>query len=126
MNNLLTLFWLFLKVNLLSTSGIASVGLLHVRPVVNLKSADGVAKFARIAEQIADLVLEFGGALSGEHGDGLVRAPFQEKMFGPALYQAFREVKRTFDPENLFRMNLNIAPAMHGSATLAQRPSPVS
>jgi FAD/FMN-containing dehydrogenase len=51
----------------------ASVGLLHVRPVVNLKLADGVRKFARIAEQISDLVLEFGGALSGEHGDGLVR-----------------------------------------------------
>ena len=79
----------------------ASVGLLHVRPVVNMKIADGIEKFSRIAEEIADLVLEYGGALSGEHGDGLVRAPFQEKMFGPALYDAFRQVKQTFDPEGL-------------------------
>lgn len=80
----------------------ASVGLLHVRPIVNLKQSDGVAKFQQIAEEISDLVLEFGGALSGEHGDGLVRSPFQQKMYGPVLYQAFRELKQTFDPTGLF------------------------
>ncbi|MBM3460235.1 MAG: oxidoreductase, partial [Armatimonadetes bacterium] len=80
----------------------ASVGLLHVRPVVNLKTEAGVTQFQRIAAAVADLVLEFGGALSGEHGDGLVRSPFQERMFGPVLYQAFREIKRTFDPYGLF------------------------
>ena len=80
----------------------ASVGCLHVRPVVNLKTADGVAKFEAIASEVADLVLEFGGALSGEHGDGLVRGAFNEKMFGSELYQAFREVKKTFDPNSLF------------------------
>ena len=80
----------------------ASVGCLHVRPVVNLKTADGVAKFEAIANEVADLVLEFGGALSGEHGDGLVRGAFNEKMFGSELYQAFREVKKTFDPNGLF------------------------
>ena len=80
----------------------ASVGCLHVRPVVNLKTADGVRQFESIANAVADLVLEFGGALSGEHGDGLVRGPFTEKMFGPVLYDAFRTVKRTFDPAGLF------------------------
>ena len=50
----------------------------------------------------SELVLEFGGALSGEHGDGLVRSPFQQKMYGPALYGAFCELKRTFDPTGLF------------------------
>jgi FAD/FMN-containing dehydrogenase/Fe-S oxidoreductase len=80
----------------------ASVGLLHVRPVVNLKESDGVAKFTAIAEEISDLVLEFGGALSGEHGDGMVRSPFQKKMYGPVLYKAFCEIKRTFDPAGLF------------------------
>lgn len=80
----------------------ASVGCLHVRPVVNLKTAEGVARFEAIAGDIADLVLEFGGALSGEHGDGYVRGPFMEKMFGPVLYEAFREIKRTFDPDGLF------------------------
>lgn len=76
----------------------ASVGCLHVRPVVNMKTADGVHKFESIANDVADLVLEFGGALSGEHGDGLVRSPFMRKMFGPRLYEAFRVIKRTFDP----------------------------
>src|SRR4051812_5655410 len=80
----------------------ASVGCLHVRPVVNLKTSDGVKTFESIANAIADLVLEFGGALSGEHGDGLVRGAFTEKMFGPVLYDAFRTVKRTFDPRGLF------------------------
>ncbi len=79
----------------------ASVGLLHIRPVVNMKTAQGVERFAAIAAAVADLVLEFGGALSGEHGDGLVRAPFQEKMFGPKLYQAFCQVKDAFDPDGL-------------------------
>ena len=80
----------------------ASVGCLHVRPVVNLKTAEGLRKFEAIANDIADLVLEFGGALSGEHGDGLVRGAFTEKMFGPVLYDAFRTVKRTFDPQGVF------------------------
>ncbi len=80
----------------------ASVGCLHVRPVVNLKTAHGVATFEAIAHEVADLVLEFGGALSGEHGDGLVRGAFNERMFGSELYQAFREVKRTFDPDGRF------------------------
>ena len=84
-----------------TTAGVyahASVGCLHVRPVVNMKTEEGVRKFEAIAKDVALLVLEFGGALSGEHGDGLVRSPFMEQMFGPALYQAFREIKRTFDP----------------------------
>ena len=79
----------------------ASVGCLHVRPVVNMKTAEGVRKFESIANAVSDLVLEFGGALSGEHGDGLVRSPFMRKMFGPVLYEAFRTVKRTFDPQGI-------------------------
>ncbi|MGE0593278.1 MAG: FAD-binding and (Fe-S)-binding domain-containing protein [Vicinamibacterales bacterium] len=80
----------------------ASVGCLHVRPVVNMKTAEGLARFEAIATEVSDLVLEFGGALSGEHGDGLVRSPFMRKMFGDVLYGAFCEVKRTFDPDGLF------------------------
>ena len=80
----------------------ASVGCLHVRPVINLKTEEGVRKFESIATQVADLVLEYRGALSGEHGDGLVRSPFMRQMFGPTLYEAFREIKRTFDPNGLF------------------------
>jgi FAD/FMN-containing dehydrogenase/Fe-S oxidoreductase len=87
-----------------TTAGVyahASVGCLHVRPVINLKTEAGVRQFESIAAAVADLVLKYGGALSGEHGDGLVRSPFQEKMFGPVLYQAFREIKRTFDPQDI-------------------------
>ncbi len=79
----------------------ASVGCLHVRPVVNMKTTEGIAKFEAIANDVSDLVLEFGGALSGEHGDGLVRSPFMQKMFGPELYEAFRTIKRTFDPHGV-------------------------
>lgn len=93
----------------------ASVGLLHIRPVVNMKSALGVQRFEAIAAEVADLVLEYGGALSGEHGDGLVRAPFQEKMFGPALYDAFCQVKAAFDPTNL----LNPGKIVHAPALTA-------
>jgi FAD/FMN-containing dehydrogenase/Fe-S oxidoreductase len=88
-----------------TTAGIyahASVGCLHVRPVINLKTADGIQRFEAIANDVAELVLEFGGALSGEHGDGIVRGPYTQKMFGPVLYDAFRAVKRTFDPEGVF------------------------
>jgi FAD/FMN-containing dehydrogenase/Fe-S oxidoreductase len=79
----------------------ASVGCLHVRPVINLKTEEGVRKFEAIAEDVSELVLKYGGALSGEHGDGLVRSPFQEKMYGTVLYQAFRELRAAIDPENL-------------------------
>src|SRR5690242_7565656 len=88
-----------------TTAGVyahASVGCLHVRPVVNMKTEEGVAKFESLANAVANLVLEFGGALSGEHGDGLVRGPFMRQMFGETLYEAFREIKRTFDPQGIF------------------------
>jgi FAD/FMN-containing dehydrogenase/Fe-S oxidoreductase len=88
-----------------TTAGIyahASVGCLHVRPAINMKTAEGVAKFEAIANEVAELVLEFGGALSGEHGDGLVRSPFLQRMFGDAIYGALREIKQTFDPEGIF------------------------
>ena len=88
-----------------TTAGVyahASVGCLHVRPVINMKTEDGVRRFESIANDVSDLVLEFGGALSGEHGDGLVRSPFMKKMFGSEIYEAFRTIKRTFDPNGLF------------------------
>ena len=80
----------------------ASVGCLHVRPVIDLKTDAGVSTFESIASETADLVLMYGGALSGEHGDGLVRSPFMERMFGSEMYGAFRQIKRTFDPGGLF------------------------
>jgi FAD/FMN-containing dehydrogenase/Fe-S oxidoreductase len=81
--------------------GHASVGCLHIRPLLNLKSSDDVARMRRIASEVTDLVLEYHGSLSGEHGDGLARSEWNQKMFGPIVYQAFCEVKQAFDPRNL-------------------------
>ena len=81
--------------------GHASVGCLHIRPLVSLKSAEGIEKMISIGEDISDLVKEFGGSMSGEHGDGIVRGVWTEKMFGPELYQAFRDLKSTFDPQGI-------------------------
>jgi FAD/FMN-containing dehydrogenase/Fe-S oxidoreductase len=81
--------------------GHASVGCLHIRPLLNLKDPDDVARMRRITEDVTDLVLEYGGSLSGEHGDGLARSEWNRKMFGEDVYQAFREIKEAFDPRNL-------------------------
>jgi FAD/FMN-containing dehydrogenase/Fe-S oxidoreductase len=83
--------------------GHCSVGCLHIRPVINLKTRRGIEQVQAIAADIADLVLEFGGTISSEHGDGRARSPFLERLYGPRLMQAFRELKRAFDPDN--RMN---------------------
>ena len=79
----------------------ASVGCLHVRPILNLKEPVDQSRMREIAGRVADLVPEYGGAMSAEHGDGLVRSEWQEKMCGPQLYQAFREVKAAFDPRGM-------------------------
>jgi Fe-S oxidoreductase len=81
--------------------GHASVGCLHIRPMINVKRSEGFDTAEAIASDIADLVLEFGGSLSGEHGDGILRGVFTERMFGPEVTEAFRDLKRTFDPRGL-------------------------
>jgi FAD/FMN-containing dehydrogenase/Fe-S oxidoreductase len=79
----------------------ASVGLLHVRPVLNLKQDAGVTALRDIAEEAFDIVSEYNGSHSGEHGDGIVRSEFHERMFGPRMVRAFEEVKDLFDPNGL-------------------------
>lgn len=81
--------------------GHASVGCLHIRPLINLKTSVGIQQLQDIADEISSLVLEFGGSISGEHGDGLVRSPFLEKMFGIEIMNAFAEVKDIFDPQHI-------------------------
>jgi FAD/FMN-containing dehydrogenase/Fe-S oxidoreductase len=80
--------------------GHCSVGCLHIRPVINLKTARGLEQIRAIATDITDLVLEFGGTISSEHGDGRARSPFLLRMYGPRLMQAFRDLKQAFDPEH--------------------------
>jgi FAD/FMN-containing dehydrogenase/Fe-S oxidoreductase len=81
--------------------GHASVGCLHIRPLLDLTDPGDRDTFKRIADEVAELVLEFEGALSGEHGDGLARSAYNGRLFGAALYAAFRRLKRAFDPKGL-------------------------
>jgi len=102
--------------------GHCSVGCMHIRPLINLKKESEVKKMTAIADEISDLVLEFHGAMSGEHGDGLARSHFNEKLYGPAIYEAFRQVKRVFDAKNLMNPGKIVdAPAM--TESLRIRPS---
>jgi len=80
--------------------GHADVGCLHIRPVINVKTGEGVETLRSIAGEVSDLVVEFGGAMSGEHGDGLARSLWNRKLFGSEVYAAFQTIKRGFDPEN--------------------------
>jgi FAD/FMN-containing dehydrogenase/Fe-S oxidoreductase len=88
----------------------ASVGTLHVRPILNLKEADGAKKMRAIAEEAFAMVREYKGSHSGEHGDGLVRSEFHETMFGRAIVGAFENVKDCFDPDGLFNPGKIVRP----------------
>ncbi|MEC7880581.1 MAG: FAD-linked oxidase C-terminal domain-containing protein [Chloroflexota bacterium] len=81
--------------------GHASVGCLHIRPLINLKSENDIKKMVKISSDISDLVFEFGGAFSGEHGDGIVRGAWTKKMYGEKVYSAFKDLKKAFDPKNI-------------------------
>ena len=88
----------------------ASVGVLHVRPLVNLKTVEGVQAMQEIGRRALLLCQELGGAMSGEHGDGYERTRWNEALFGKEVYQSFCEVKQAFDPAGL----LNPGKKVHG------------
>ncbi len=79
----------------------ASVGELHLRPEINIKEIDGAETFKQIAVEVTELVKKYGGSISGEHGDGRLRAPMLEQFFGETLAQVHVDIKRAFDPEGL-------------------------
>lgn len=79
----------------------ASVGCLHIRPLLDLRDPEDIERMERLSVDVSDLVVEFGGSMSGEHGDGLARGLWNEKQFGPVLYEVFREIKRLFDPAGI-------------------------
>lgn len=76
-------------------------GCLHIRPYIDLRDPDELKLMKKMMDDVSDLVLEHHGAMSGEHGDGLVRTWLNKKMFGDQIYQAFKELKAAFDPLNL-------------------------
>lgn len=88
----------------------ASVGCLHVRPVLNLRLDNDVKTMRAVAEECFDLVAQYKGSHSGEHGDGLVRSEFHEKMFGSRMVANFGEVKKRFDPAGLFNPGKIVSP----------------
>jgi Fe-S oxidoreductase len=93
--------------------GHASAGCLHIRPFMDLGQPRAVETLRAVAGEVASLVQEFGGMNSSEHGDGLVRAEFSRRLFGDELYEAMRELKHAFDPENRFNPGKKVdSPAM--------------
>ena len=88
----------------------ASVGCLHVRPILNMKAADDVRKMRAIAEEAFAMVREYKGSHSGEHGDGIVRSEFHVPMFGARIVGAFEEIKDAFDPHGLFNPGRIVRP----------------
>jgi len=95
----------------------ASVGCLHVRPVLNMKG-DGAKKMRAIAEEACAMVREYKGSYSGEHGDGLVRSEWIEPVYGPRLTRAFGEIKALFDPQNLMNPGKIVNPTLMDDRSL--------
>lgn len=83
----------------------AGSGEIHLRPVLNMKTAEGHRLFRKAAEDIATLVKKYKGSLSGEHGDGRLRGEFIQKMVGDKNYELLKKVKRSWDPNNIFNPN---------------------
>jgi Fe-S oxidoreductase len=100
----------------------ASVGCLHVRPILNMKDEAGAGAMRGIAEAACDLVRRFEGSHSGEHGDGISRSEFHERMFGTRLVCAFEEVKDAFDPENRLNPDKIVRPHRMDDRTLMRFP----
>ena len=85
--------------------GHISTGELHLRPIINIKTAEGKKLFREVAFETAKLVKKHKGSLSGEHGDGRLRGEFIPLMYGDVVYQMMREVKQTWDPDGVFNMH---------------------
>ncbi len=99
----------------------ASVGCLHVRPVLNMKG-DGAVRMRAIAEEAAELVRRYKGAYSGEHGDGIVRSEWIAPFFGPRLTAALAEIKSWFDPKGLMNPGKIVAPPRQDDRSLLRYP----
>ena len=83
-------------------AGHAGDGNFHIIPLMDLTKEEERAKIPVVAEKVYDLVLEYGGSITAEHNDGLIRSPYLEKMYGSAIYGLFKRVKEIFDPKNIF------------------------
>ncbi|MEO8136753.1 MAG: FAD-linked oxidase C-terminal domain-containing protein [Betaproteobacteria bacterium] len=100
----------------------ASVGTLHVRPILDMRNDSGAKRMRAIAEEAAALVREYKGAYSGEHGDGLVRSEWIAPFFGPRLTRAFEDIKAAFDPRNLMNPGKIVRPSQQTDRSLFRFP----
>ena len=101
----------------------ASAGCLHIRPLINLKTLRGREQFRTIADAVARTVKKYQGTITGEHGQGIARGEFSEYLFGAELMEAFRQVKRAFDPDNMMNPGKIIdAPPMDSADLLRYSP----
>jgi len=100
----------------------ASVGCLHVRPVLDLKRGKDATAMRQISEEAFELVAKYKGSHSGEHGDGIARSEFHERMFGTRLVRAFAELKRHFDPDGLMNPGRIVDPPRMNERTLFRYP----
>ncbi len=102
----------------------AGAGELHVEPMVNLKSAEGLQTFRNILADTVELVKKYKGSLSGEHGDGRLRGEYISSVVGKETYQLFEQVKQIFDPHNIFNAGkITATPAMDTHLRVQQKPS---
>lgn len=107
--------------NQLATRGLSCVhyahagsGELHLRPMINLKTEEGVRLFKTVAQDVANLVKKYNGSLSGEHGDGRLRGEFISQMVGEEIYQDFKDLKKVWDPNGIFNPGKIVdSPAMN-------------
>ena len=99
----------------------ASVGCLHVRPILNMRE-DGAQKMRAIAEEAAELVKQYKGSYSGEHGDGLVRSEWIEPFYGPRLARTLEEIKGLFDPKGLLNPGKIVRPSKQDDRSLYRYP----
>lgn len=102
----------------------ASVGVLHVRPLLSTRDPNDLARLREIAVQAADLARELGGVMSGEHGDGRVRGPLIERFYGREVCEGFAEVKRIFDPRGLMNPGMIVGAGEVESITATLRVDP--
>ncbi|HEY5622415.1 MAG TPA: FAD-linked oxidase C-terminal domain-containing protein, partial [Gammaproteobacteria bacterium] len=101
----------------------AGAGCLHVRPILNLKQNEGVRKMRAICDAAHEMIREYKGTHSGEHGDGLVRSEFLEPFLGPQLVEAFREIKTAFDPDGRFNPGKIVDPPKMDEREIMRFPS---
>ncbi len=89
--------------NLLYTiAGHIGNGNFHIIPLVDIRKPDEVEKIYKVNDEVFDLVTKYGGSLSGEHNDGLIRTPYLKKMFSPQILEVFKQIKEVFDPQDIF------------------------